>query len=419
MELVFINIIRGTVSNFFVLLHLFSLDEAKYGKRTMRIAFVAVYLTVTAVTTAMYFTIDMTQFTKLSALVWIVTGLACKPLFQGGFMKWLFNIITVLNVFIFVVIISYTFATTTLTHLLLRVALYCVIIFVFKKYLSPIYRQVAQRWQLFLALAIAVLANFLYLIVTASDIEVMLTEDLTLLMLMVFTMLLIYATVFISCRSLIKEKKLAEENTKVKMHHELITSELSSYENFLNMAKQSRHDLRHHNGILSEYLASGDVGGALEYLRYYDESLAESGLTQHCKNPTANVVLSLYEKKANADDISFSLNAVIPDNLNISPSELGTMLSNILENALESCQRTQSLAPMISFAADTDEDSLKIELRNSVDGKVDFEHNLPLSTKENGGTGTKRVLRIVEKHKGMLRFTQEKDIFVTQIILPL
>lgn len=184
-------------------------------------------------------------------------------------------------------------------------------------------------------------------------------------------------------------------------------------------SKQSRHDLRHHNGILHEYLTSGDVGGALEYLQYYEESLAESGLVQHCKNPTANVVLSLYEKKANADDISFSLNAVIPDNLSISPSELGTMFSNLLENALEACERTRSPAPMISFVADTDEDSLKIELRNSVDGKVEFEHNLPISTKENGGTGTKSVLRIVEKHKGMLRFTQENDVFITQIILPL
>ncbi len=419
MELLYIHIIRGAVTNFFVLLHLFSLDEPKYDKRTMRLALFGTYLVVTSVTTAMYFTIDMTQFTKLSALLWIVTGLVCKPLFQGGFMKWLFNIITVLNVFIFVVIISYTFATTPFTHLLLRVALYSVIIFVFNKYLNPIYRQVAQRWQLFLALAIAVLANFLYLIVTASDIEVMLTEDLTLLMLMVFTMLLIYATVFISCRSLIKEKELAEENTKVKMNHEFLTSELSSYENFLNMAKQSRHDLRHHNGILHEYLTSGDVGGALEYLQYYDESLAESGLVQHCKNTTANAVLSLYERKANADGISFTLNAVIPDELNISPSELGTMLSNLLENALEACERTQSPAPMISFVSDTDEDSLEIELRNSVDGKVEFEHNLPLSTKENGGTGTKSVLRIVEKQKGMLRFTQENDVFITQIILPL
>ena len=285
MEPLYINIIRGVITNIFVLLHLFSLDEAKYGKRTMRLAFFAIYLALTAISTALYFVVDMTQISKLGALVWILAGLACKPLFKGGFMKWLFNIITVVNVFIFVVIISYTFTSTPLTHLLLRVALYSVIIVVFKRYLSPVYRQVAKRWQLFLALAIAILANFLYLIVTASDVEVMLTEDLTLLMLMVFTMLLIYATVFISCRSLIKERELAEENTKVKMHQELLTTELSSYENFLNMAKQSRHDLRHHNGILSEYLAIGDVGGALEYLRYYDESLAESGLTQHCKKP--------------------------------------------------------------------------------------------------------------------------------------
>lgn len=419
MELLTIHIIRGAVTNLFILLHLFSLDEPKYDKRTMRFTLFGTYLVVTAVTTTLYFTIDMTQFTKLSALIWIVTGLACKPFFQGGFMKWLFNIITVVNVFIFVVIISYTFATTPLMHLLLRVVLYCVIIFVFKKYLSPIYRQVAQRWQLFLALAIAVLANFLYSIFMASDVEVMLTEDLISLMLMVLTMLLVYATVFLSCRSLIQEKELAEENTKVKMHQELLTLELSSYENYLNVAKQSRHDLRHHNGILCEYLASGDVGSALEYLRYYDESLTESGITQHCKHSAANAVLCLYERKARAEDITVVHNAVIPEELSLSPADLGMMLSNLLENALESCRGAKSPAPMIAFQADTDEDCLKIELRNSVGGEVEFEQELPLSKKENGGTGMKSVLRMVEKQKGMLQFSQEKDVFITRIILPL
>jgi sensor histidine kinase regulating citrate/malate metabolism len=278
---------------------------------------------------------------------------------------------------------------------------------------------VAQRWKLFLALAVAVLANFLYSIFMASDVEVMLTEQLISLMLMVLTMLLIYATVFVSCRSLIQEKELAEENTKVKMHQELLTVELSSYENFLNMAKQSRHDLRHHNGILCEYLASGDVGGALEYLRYYDESLSESGMTQHCKHSVANAVLCLCERKARTEGIPFALNAVIREDLNISPTDLGTMLSNILENALEACQSSKTPAPMISFIADTDDDRLKIELRNSVGVQVEFEQELPLSTKKNGGTGMKSVLRMVEKQNGMLQFAQEKDVFITRIILPL
>jgi len=418
MELLYIHITRGAVTNFCILLHLFSLGEPKYGKRTMRFALFGVYLVVTALTTSLYFIIDMTQFTKVSVFLWIVTGLVCKAFFRGGGMKWLFNIITVLNVFVFVVIISYTLATNPLTHLLLRIALYALVIFVFKKYLSPIYRQVAQRWNLFLALAIAVLANFLYSIFMASDVEVMLTEDLISLMLTVLTMLLIYATVFLSCRSLIQEKELSEENTRVKMHQELLTTELSSYENYLNMAKQLRHDLRHHNGILCEYLASGDAVGALEYLRYYDESLADSGLAQHCKNPTANAVLCLYERKARAEGIVFALHAVIPDELNVAPADLGTLLSNILENALEACQRAPSPASMISFVADTDADRLKIELRNSVNGTVEFEHELPLSTKEDGGTGMKSALRIVEKQKGMLHVAQEKDVFVTRIILP-
>lgn len=84
MELLHIHIIRGAVTNFFILLHLFSLDEPKYDKRTMRLAFFLIYLALTALSTVLYFTVDMTQISKLCALIWIVTGLACKPLFQGG-----------------------------------------------------------------------------------------------------------------------------------------------------------------------------------------------------------------------------------------------------------------------------------------------------------------------------------------------
>lgn len=38
---------------------------------------------------------------------------------------------------------------------------------------------------------------------------------------------------------------------------------------------------------------------------------------------------------------------------------------------------------------------------------------LPLTTKASGGTGTRSVATIVQRYDGMLRFSQEGDLFVT------
>lgn len=64
--------------------------------------------------------------------------------------------------------------------------------------------------------------------------------------------------------------------------------------------------------------------------------------------------------------------------------------------------------------------SLRLELRNSVSVQTVFDRaGLPLTTKTSGGTGTRSVATIVQRYNGMLRFAQEGDLFVTQMILPL
>lgn len=114
----------------------------------------------------------------------------------------------------------------------------------------------------------------------------------------------------------------------------------------------------------------------------------------------------------------FTANADIPERVAMTPPEFGSLLSNILENALEACRRISDDECFITFTAEVDEDSLKIELKNSVSGKVEIRNNLPVSTKKNGGLGTKSVLHIVESYHGMLNFSQEGDTFITQIVLP-
>ena len=59
------------------------------------------------------------------------------------------------------------------------------------------------------------------------------------------------------------------------------------------------------------------------------------------------------------------------------------------------------------------------EIRNRVDGTISWDNNFPKTTKPNGGTGLKSVKSILLKYDGMLDLSQDKDMFVSRIIIPI
>ena len=215
-------------------------------------------------------------------------------------------------------------------------------------------------------------------------------------------------------RNLLKMSELSKSEIKSR----LLETEISSYQDYLQSAKQSRHDMRHHNAVLLEYLNDGDINKAIAYLDISDEHLANTALKQFCENVTANAILRIYDRRVQNQDISFTVQAEIPEALPLEEPEIGALLSNLLENAMEVCEK-QSVSPHISLTAQLEENGLQLEVRNSVDGKVAFENSLPKSTKQGGGTGTKSIAAIVNKYRGMLRFKQEKVEFVVQILIPM
>lgn len=419
MDIIYINIIRGVITNFFVLLHMFLAGEGKYSRKVTIIAFGLIYLILTTITIVMYYFLDITSFSKVSAFVWIICGIVCKPFFKDSIMKWMFHVITVINVFIFVVIVSFAFSSTHLGMLVTRVTVYGVIIFVFYEYLRTLYRQVADRWHLFLAASVAILLNFMYAVMTASDIQGMLSEKFISLMLMVLVMVLLYTTILDSFNSIIKEYEYRIEKNQAKLYESILTKELNAYEEFIESSKRHRHDLRHHNQILLGYLNEKDIKGAEGYLKLFDASITESSIEQYSQNYIANSVLCLYARKAQLEEITFAAHADIPPKIVIPSPEFGSMLLNILENALEACKRSNSKETFITFTAITEDESLKIDLRNTLSEQVKFENDLPISSKANGGIGTKSVLKIVSKHNGMINYKQENGTFVTQIVLPI
>lgn len=418
-----INLLRCSVSAIMNALLLFTLAQPKYGKKVMITAVLGVFSVDICSSIYFYLQGDFTTLAKFDILLFFVMFIAMKPLFYDSIMQWCFNLITTMNIFAAIVVLSYYLCDFLpypyYANTLLRFLFFAVVILLLRRYMRPLYRRVVEHWNVFFLVVVGITLNFAYYILASEDIEITLYEQFVPLFLLILLMVFVYISIFYSLKTLSSEYALREENIKTSARQKLLQSELNSYEEFVRISRQNRHDLRHHNALLLEYLACGDIDGARAYLQQYDESIAETALRQYCQSPVANAVFRLYERRAEESGIAYAVSADIPEKLQLTAPELGVLLSNLLENACEACEKLTGPNQFIAFTANTDEERLKIELSNSVGDMVLFKDDLPVSSKQNGGIGSKSIARIISKYGGLIRFKQDHDKFVTQIVLPL
>ncbi|MEA4853369.1 MAG: GHKL domain-containing protein [Christensenella sp.] len=214
-------------------------------------------------------------------------------------------------------------------------------------------------------------------------------------------------------RSLREITALAKKTTQ----WELLESELSSYEEYLESARNMRHDLRHHNALLHDFLQNNDIEAAKEYLHEYDYSIAITAPSRYCVNSVANAVLRIYGRRCEKAGILYQIQANIPTKLPLSASELGVVLSNILENALYAAQEVMNGS--ISLRCRTEEDTLLLVMENSTGEEAVFSDGFPLSKRPGGGIGMKNVAAVLTRYGGLMQCRQNGNIFITQLILPL
>lgn len=221
--------------------------------------------------------------------------------------------------------------------------------------------------------------------------------------------------IYILYRNLIKISMLSRQELK----NELLQAEASYYRTFLERAKQNRHDLRHHDALILEHLEAGDIVGAKQYLLAHNKELEETSLRQFCHNITANAVLRLYERRAQEEGISFFSAADIPRELPLASPELGGLLGNLLENAMNACRQSTDVKTYIVFTSRVEDKNLLLELRNAAPTDTTFQNAIPVSKKAGGGIGTRSIIAVVKKHNGIVDFSQHDTEFIVRIIIPI
>lgn len=230
------------------------------------------------------------------------------------------------------------------------------------------------------------------------------------------SMTLFLTSAFIVGFSMVMHLRREIDMKEMEARQEIIIKELENEKEALESMRRYHHDIRHHAAVMREYLEDGDIEDAKEYLKQFSASVDRYASPSWCEDRVANAVIRSFARRCRDKGISFTFDGDIPDRLPLSEPETGCVLSNLLDNAIAAAGDGSGFISISSFEKGC---SLLLEIRNSIAGDIIWDGSVPHSHRSGGGIGLRNVMSILSCHGGMVRFSTEDGVFITQLVIPL
>ncbi len=126
-------------------------------------------------------------------------------------------------------------------------------------------------------------------------------------------------------------------------------------------------------------------------------------------------------EQAEKEQADISANVSLQDVIPIPDAELCIIIGNLLENAVEACQRMKSQERFLDVKLSMPSSSiLMVQVCNSYEGTVQQMADgsfLSSKRKAQKGIGLSSVLSITEKYNGIARIEHQKQLFQVSVII--
>lgn len=212
-----------------------------------------------------------------------------------------------------------------------------------------------------------------------------------------------------------KQAALQRERDMLDGQFRQAQAEFASLRQMQQNAASYRHDMRHHFALLQGMASKGHIEEVKEYLQTAQSDMDSITPLRFCENETVNLILSSFAGKAKQSKILLTIDAKLPDTLPFSDTELCSLLSNALENAIHGTEHiSDSSQRTIRLRMYSKNTKLCIDIRNNYQTEPVFHEGLPLSKEQGHGFGTKSMIHIVERHGGVFQFSVKDGWFIFQ-----
>lgn len=426
MPALFPDLLRSVITDVMLVLLLSTMATPKYKSKVVYIIATAIILVANVGANCYFYQSEnYTAVFYVDLAMLMIIGIALKPLFVDKIMQWCFSYITMVNIYAIVVLLSYMlsdiFPSPIYGIAYLRLILFSVIVFVFHRWVSALYRSVLDYWHIYM-LPVAALLACLLSYFFCGDVK----ETLTGIPLL-FVMLLglsVYVAIIHSFRTITKQYAMREENRKMQAEREYLhlaagnmSQRLKLMEEVSAQNSRAAHDRRHFNNVLLELLERGETDEAAALLQSQNQTTPKISKV-YCENPAVNAAVCHYAGLAEQAGIPAEIALDIPDNLNVDALELSMVVSNLMENAIQACERLpKKQTPYLRFTCRS-AGRLLLEMENPCAGDTVLDENgYPVAREEGHGIGSKSVLAFAKKYDGELLYKIHNGVFRVRLLV--
>ena len=226
-----------------------------------------------------------------------------------------------------------------------------------------------------------------------------------------------------------------EENRQVKKQLSMLKAYTQTLDEQLAQKRRMTHDFRHQLRTISEALTKlqetpGNTD-TLKLLQKYIEDVSMHTTSQTAlvsgtfsSNPILNALLNCYYYIAKEQELQIDLRFHLPERTPLSVDELTRILGNLLENAVEACNRLPEgeKGHILLTTYDTGGQWF-LMVENTYDSIVYQKNNRLLSRKDSlnkrYGVGVESVREVVTSHGGKMDVMPLENTFRVGITIPL
>lgn len=189
-----------------------------------------------------------------------------------------------------------------------------------------------------------------------------------------------------------------------------------------HLEKQRRiaHEYKNQIAAMSALAAAGQYSDLKEYIQKSETALKLNMNTIDTNNVIVNAVVNIKYHEAVDKGIVFVVKINDLSNLNIRDEDVIVILSNLLNNAIEACEKCNEKIIRFKFIAE--KEHTIISVKNNIMSKPVIENGIFITTKnaETGehGLGMRNVIETIERYNGRYVIDYDDETFQFSILIP-
>lgn len=181
-----------------------------------------------------------------------------------------------------------------------------------------------------------------------------------------------------------------------------------------------RHDFHNHLQSMKFLLQQGRETELRDYLNELDRDLLSVDTMVKSGQMSVDAILNSKLSLAKAANIDLDVTVFPLPELGISDIDLTALLGNLMDNAIEACEKIPEDERFIRLYLDCMGEQLYLSLQNSAKEDLSFNDRNYISSKRGRhGLGMKRVALVVDKYGGTLNLQNEPGVFAVEVTFAL